>query len=393
MKEKSFAIFLNRDLRKNAGGPSGYLFNLISGLEDNGISIDVYTNKPRVINRREKKNDKRTLLALVYADARLAASLLFKGKKLKESIGKDIKNKEAIHVHASEDLFALRSMLGYRGKILFTPHRPETLADEIVTAQQLSNGTEFSFPILTIVCRYLEKYSYKHADAFIFPSEHARAIYEAFPGFQKYSHNKIVKYVYTGAPDRMQELDENDYRETIKIKEQDDIVAYIGRHNYIKGYDLLVDAYQQIKKDNCVVVCAGATSSIVYPDDSGWIELGYINDALRLMRDASVVVIPNRNTYFDLVIIEALSAGAIVVTSDTGGNIDISKETKGLQLFKSGDMSSLVCAIERVLNMSIEERKEYRSMNRKIYEEKCSINRFAYNYWKAVNEICDSLSK
>ena len=95
----------------------------------------------------------------------------------------------------------------------------------------------------------------------------------------------------------------------------------------IKGYDRLVKIYPELKQRGIEVVVAGGKGGIAYPLDSGWHELGYISDVPNLIHASDVIVIPNRNTYFDLIILEALSQGRIVISSNTGGNIDIAKET------------------------------------------------------------------
>ena len=136
-----------------------------------------------------------------------------------------------------------------------------------------------------------------------------------------------------------------------------------------------------------VPIVAGAKSDIQYPKDSDWIELGYINDAMNLMSISDVVVIPNRNTYFDLVIIEALSLGKIVVTSNTGGNIDIAKTNRGLYLFDNNSEISCTEAIKHVLSMSNPERRDLETCSRKYYLENCTPEVFAENYLRVINEF------
>lgn len=48
--------------------------------------------------------------------------------------------------------------------------------------------------------------------------------------------------------------------------------AYVGRHNYIKGYDLLINAFQQIDVNKVKVVCAGAQSNIEAPKSKNWVQ-------------------------------------------------------------------------------------------------------------------------
>lgn len=381
---KHIGIFLNRDLKMNAGGPSGYLYNLKLGLDEFENNIQFFT-KESSSNTAGTANVKIKKHSSVYSDFRLAISYILKGKKVKKKIDPQIYKMDCIHVHASEDLWALKAIIGYKGKIVFTPHRPETLANEVITTQQLLNDTTYSFPILKRVCNFIEAYSYKNADAFIFPSKGAAKIYEQFPGFEKYALNKPMEFVYTGTRDVNVTANIYDYAEL--KKDEKTMFVYVGRHNYIKGYDLLVDAFQHIDISKSKFICAGAQSNIVPPNSKDWIELGYIKNANSLMKAANCVVIPNRNTYFDLVIIEALSVGAIIITSATGGNVDLAKDTEGLILFESGKVESLNKAISTFLGLSDEEKIRMKNSNRMLYETRCSIECFAKAYNIAINKL------
>lgn len=385
---KEIGIFINKELKKNAGGPSGYLYNLKIGLDKFDNNIEFFT-----INNATEKNTESTNKTIkynpIYLDCRLAISYLFKGIKTKKRINSDLYEMSCVHVHASEDLWVLKAIIGYKGKIIFTPHRPETLANEVVTTQQLLNDTKYKFPILRCVCNFIERYSYRNANAFIFPSKGAAKIYEKFPGFMDNIANKEMRFVYTGTRDVNENARIDDYGQ---LREDGKTVfTYVGRHNYIKGYDLLVDAFPCIESHDAKIVCAGAQSNIEAPKSKKWMELGYINNANSLMKTADCVIIPNRNTYFDLVIVEALAVGAIVITSNTGGNVDLAGETNGLLLFESGKIGSLNEAILRFLKLTDSEKKDMKNNNRKLYETKCSINCFAKAYNSIINELKESI--
>lgn len=389
---KKIGIFLNRDLKKNAGGPSGYLYNLKQGLENCSANIYFFTINFNETERQGqgKKKDK-IKYNDIFGDLRLALSFALKGIKIKGKINSKIYNMDVIHVHSSEDLFALRAILKYKGKIVFTPHRPETLASEVINTQKLLHNTTYNYPFLKKICKFLEVYSYKYADAFIFPSPHARDIYKKFPGFVKYANKTPTKYVYTGTRDVNITASLEDYRYINKNEKT--IFAFVGRHNYIKGYDLLVDVFTHIVKYNVEVICAGVISNIEHPKSNKWVELGYINNSNSLMKRADCIIIPNRNTYFDLIIVEALAVGAIIITSDTGGNIDIAKGTNGMILFESGNMESLNNAIEKFLHMSKDQKRMMRENNRRFYDENCSIDRFSRSYYRAITDLSKNIEE
>lgn len=54
--------------------------------------------------------------------------------------------------------------------------------------------------------------------------------------------------------------------------------------------------------------------------DSRWKEVGWTNDSQSIIAASDVFVLPNRETYFDIIMLEVLSCGKIVIASRTGGN-------------------------------------------------------------------------
>ncbi len=382
---KSMAIFVSGGIGKNQGGPSGYVYNLVQGAEKNKKDIKLLAPNIEAGNEKEKPahsgNKKK------FAVLRSLSYIAKCGIISKRRFGKMVKNYDIIHVHSSQDLYYLKRYLGFKGKIVFTPHRPEPYSKELLSAYRLTFGKTDSPRIITLEGDRIEKYSYKYADRFIFPSQHAREIYETFPGFSEYGKNKPTDYLITGTPMKEVTASRLEFRKRLDINEKDFVITYIGRHNKIKGYDLLASIADRLEELGIITVCAGNTKGVDIPDNAKWIELGYINNAPDLMNASDVVVIPNRNTYFDLVIIEALSIGKIVITSNTGGNIDIAKETEGLFLFEAGSSEALLNAIIDVKNMTSEEisRREQAAFD--YYQTNCMLTAFADKYCDIMDKI------
>lgn len=78
----------------------------------------------------------------------------------------------------------------------------------------------------------------------------------------------------------------------------------------------------------------------------GWVEEA---EKVRLLREAAVVAAPSRYEGFGIPLIEALAAGAPLVTADApAGNEVIAHEHNGL-LTPYGDVAGLAAAIVRLL--------------------------------------------
>lgn len=381
-----FAIYNNNGVAENKGGPAGYLFNLQCGLRENNYVIEILSDFNQAGIKNSKTKLKKVKIQL-FEEIRSILHFYKKGLTIKYKSKNNFNNYAVLHIHSSEDAYYIKKLIGFRNKIILSSHKPETLANEKIGAINLECGRNWKCLLLRSFYDYIEKTVYSFSDGFVFPSEGAEKLYESFTGYKKNKIGKPVKYVYTGCKKKTITINRMNYRKNLGISNDEFMISYIGRHNYIKGYDLLTKIGDQLINDGMSVVCAGQTSSITYPISKKWIELGYISDAQNLINASDVVIIPNRNTYFDLVIIEILSMGKIVITSHTGGNVDIAKETRGLVLFETGNERSLLQAIQKVREMSIKTRATLQSENIKFYEKHCSPLEFSRNYINAINEI------
>lgn len=140
------------------------------------------------------------------------------------------------------------------------------------------------------------------------------------------------------------------------------VVLFIGQLVPRKGFDLLARAMPQIARE-----APGARFVFVSHNRAGEGELrrlaeeggvadrmqllGRVSEAekLRLLGEAAVVVAPSRYEGFGIPLIEALLAGAPVVTTDVmAGNEVIAHERTGL-LTPYGDVEALAAAVVRLL--------------------------------------------
>lgn len=373
----------------NRGGPAGYLNNLYTGAEKihnfpDFLHVEDFDTPKTIATEQQKKKTNNKFITCIKE----LAYFFVLGKRAKDS-GIDFDKYDLIHVHSSQDVYYLRKFCKYRGRIVLTSHRPEPYIDEGRPILRQCSGLVYE-PFKHFY-NHMEKFSYQEADGFIYPSLNAMSIYESFPGFKENVVKKPIEFVYTGCMKKAITLDKDSYRKKNNIPKDKFVVAFIGRHTTIKGYDRLVKSFSKLKREDIVVVCAGALSEIQYPKEPNWIELGYISDAQNLMNAADVVVIPNRNTYYDLVIVEALSTRSIVISSNTGGNIDISKLTQGLILFDNDNEESLANEILYVKQMSPEEQKRRKDSARAFYQEYGDNTEFAKKYKSSLDNLCDIL--
>ena len=135
---------------------------------------------------------------------------------------------------------------------------------------------------------------------------------------------------------------------------------------------------------NAYFLIAGVEDPIKGLKNDHWIEVGWTNDPHSLMAAADIFVLPNRETYFDLIMLEALSLGTIVVASNTGGNKHFVND-KGVFLYD--DISKAVDIILNIWKMSPKEKNELNESNKKVFENQYDIAVFANNYVKLLQNL------
>lgn len=369
----SSCIYISNGPNCFMGGPRGYIANLAAGAVDAGIDLSIeYTFD------QSNKGSSDTAKARPVSGLRQIMYYFKQGFKIKRADSGHLDKYEMVHVHDSIEAVYLRDFLRYKGSIVFTPHRPEPLWSEVGARCSRAKALSKAF------YSWVEKRSYKVADAFIFPSLHSREIYAQFPGFSRYAGKKPIKYLITGAPEKAITKGRCEYRKQLGISDGRFVVCYIGRHNEVKGYDLLKDISSDLFDFGCVIVCAGGPEAY---SEQGWIELGYISDPQNLMNAADLIVVPNRQTYFDLIIVEAMSQGSLIVTSKTGGNIDLADWSEGIVAYDGASQDDLLNAIRLCMTMSEDERASRRASSRLFYENNCTPAKFAIMYQQIISDL------
>lgn len=140
------------------------------------------------------------------------------------------------------------------------------------------------------------------------------------------------------------------------------IVFFIGRVQYEKGVQLLVDAAQRIvaRNPNVKFVIAGTGSLLNFlrqrVEDFGMSDQillpGYVSDETRdmLFKISDVAVFPSLYEPFGIVALEAMAAGCPVIVSDVGGLGEVVEQgVTGLKIPR-GDLDAMAQAIEQTLN-------------------------------------------
>lgn len=383
-------VYYSESNLKPVGGPAGYLFNLmtaINKLNEKEISFNLLPKSTGIkenVRQKIKKNGNKFLKSIIifyrsYRNAKAIAEILYRTKK--PSI--DLNQYDILHFHTTKDFFLIRDALKeFKGKTVITSHSPQPLSGEFIS--QLGSFWRFIFGKKLKNLIEMDRYAFENADYILFPCEEADEPYiHEWPEYAQIKERKrsVYKYVLTGSNPAKVLTDRKTVRNKLGIPEDAFVISYVGRHNQIKGYDRLKEIGQIFleKYPNSYVLVAGIESPIKGLNHPHWIEIGWTNEPHSYVNSSDVFLLPNRETYFDLVMLEVMSVGKISLISNTGGNKYFHKFPEaGILYFDN--IANAVEKLEVIHQMKKDEINEKEAINRKIFEENFTTDIFAQNY-------------
>ena len=236
----------------------------------------------------------------------------------------------------------------------------------------------------------MDEFAFKRADYVVFPCEEAEEpYYHTWNKYASIRKNKKILYLPTGIVGCSARITRAEYRKKYHIPEDAFVVSYVGRHNEIKGYEDLKKMGEKLfNNQNTYFLIAGKEEPMKGLDNSHWIEVGWTNDPHSLIAASDVFVLPNHETYFDLVLLEVLSLGVPVVLSNTGGNKHFKKfENSGLSFYDTvEDAIKSINHLKKMNRLDIEKLGKY---NREIFENNFTVEHFIQNYIHVIRQIAE----
>ncbi len=397
---------------ENIGGPMGYLYNLHEYLNVHPNSQITFLSD--LIREKEgtvaewynpvSKNNKpsKTYLGKLFRRLKdVYIKCLFPFRKTKYQIPSsiDINYYEYVHLHMVPHALQFRKQFPhYNGKVILTTHCPCTWTDEILSytasaTSKLNKITKFLRPIIL----QEECQAYQSVDYIMFPCKGAREPYQRDPKVSALFESIENKFFYvpSSLPDYNIDNSTQQKISEFGIPQDAFIIAFFGRHTSIKGYDILKEVGVRLLEEYPYLyfLCAG-NGNIQPPKHPRWIELGFIRNVDDILPQSNLYILPNRETYFDLIALQVLRAGVPMVLSETGGNkyfaILPEDERRGLLFYKSEDKDLLTAMVKKIVdlyNFNSNEYNEMRQKNRFLYETYFTIDKYVMDYIDAVENL------
>ncbi len=177
-------------------------------------------------------------------------------------------------------------------------------------------------------------------------------------------------------------------------------ILFIGRIEYNKGVDLLIQAFARLKTHfpDLSLCCIGSPNPTFMRSLHDQIRVLGVEDSLEFIppvsrhelgsfyRSAKLVAIPSRSETQSTVLMESMAASKPVVASDTGGNTMMVVENQTGLLFPSGDADGLYDALKNLLSDETRLRVMGEAAQRR-YTELYSLEKTAADLRQAFLEI------
>lgn len=397
MNKNKTLIYMNINMLEPKGGPFGYLYNLKKGLDEiNANDIEflnypIYTKKENKIFLKLKNiyNKFPNYIKNRYND--LQAIKYYKSIMEEKYDITKIDSYKYIHFHSTMDLYKAReTLLNYKGKVLLTSHSPKPTylekTDDFINKHTLNSVKRMYSNI-----EQVDEYAFNRADYIVFPCEEAEEPY--YNQWDKYKsikekNKEKYRYIPTGIIECKAKKSKSEIREKYNIPKDAFLISYVGRHNEVKGYDRLKQIATEILKstNDIYFIIAGKEGPLYKLEDEKWIEVGWTNDPHSIISASDLFILPNRETYFDLIMLEVMSLRIPILASYTGGNKYFKKyENLGIEFFN--DEKEAIDKIINFFKLSNNEIEKFGKENRKIYEQDFNEEKFAENYVKLIKSL------
>ena len=401
MPKKRILIWSSFPLKERSGGPSTYLYNLKSVLNSENHIIEFLAD---LIPKNKINNIPNNNPIYNYIKHNLPKKLYEKYIRVKKSyrlvlqsyspsnFGFDyleLDNYAAIHFHNTIDLIkAMDRLVNFKGKIILTSHSPCAPFKDELNTLGLSKKNLSEKKYKKIINSDIK--AFLRADIIVVPCIEAieayQKDYEPSYNFNKILEKKALKFITTGTIVSNYKQNRKEIRHQLEIPEDALVLHFSGRHNKDKGYDILVEFGHRILNNNknvFFVITGKINNQIPFPKNKRWIEIGWTNDPFSYANASDMFILPNRVTYFDLVLLEMFSIGIPALISDAGGNKFFKKfeDKMDIKMFEKENIDDMIKQFKHLSNC------HKLKNNNLIFEKYFTIEKMKENYEVFYNNL------
>lgn len=382
---KVLIFFKEKDLLP-VGGPAGYLYN-VKIERDKEKDDELFFLNSSIMKKGLIRSGVDKIVYFIiklFLPTYWSSDVYIKKYKSKMKGLVDFSKFDIVHFHGTFEMYSQRRALkNYRGKVVLQVHSPRAYFKDHIDS--LPQGEYLKYKRIFDSTEDFDMYAFSRADYLIFPCEGAEEPY--FHTWDKYENlrkDKKIIYLPTGINKEVFRKTPISVREELNIPQDAFVISFVGRHIAIKGYDILIDMFNRL--DNIYIVCCGRLGDIIPPNSERWIEVGWTDDAYSYVNASDLFINTNRETYFDLSILQTLSIGKTALISYTGGNKYFEDmEDKAIYTYKT--ITQAVEIIKRIQSEPREDKLEKESKQVEYFNNNFDIKYFYKKYKKILKEL------
>lgn len=395
-------IYSKQRKLRNVGGPSGYLYNISEFLTRNPNPSIVFLQEDK-LKRTVFGNISFYLYAVVRKvfgfSIKLVAlidllNVLYRHEHFSKETICYFNSFDFIHLHSAALCLNIFKYNKTTAKIIVTSHSPEPFCDEYIDKMGIGRIVRI-FPCLRTFLLRKELLTYDFCDKIMFPVPQAREPYEsASLLYKKVFERNEKKFFYV--PTSLFSVDmimgTGKYIGNTELNSGALKLCYIGRHNKTKGYDTLPVLAKKVWEvdDNIYFYIAGKEDPLKGINDYRWKELGWVNTPL-LLNEVDAFILPNKQTYFDLILLEVLRQGTPVLLTRTGGNKWFEQfHLSGLFFYDYGDYKTIIDHIKKI--RILKEKgclNNIKKENRLFFQREFNMPMYISRYLEQLNKFKD----
>lgn len=406
MLNKKVLIWYKSELLKRNGGPSTYLYNLKQYADQHNLSIDFLSEMNLGDDKIYQETESNSTQSILYKIYNIVIPIfirniywgnvnLFKylkdcnilNNQLYNQI--DINQYDIIHFHTVKEFYKTVPLFtNYRGKVALTIHSPVPYYVELV--QNFLDRKIFSLPFLIKKLRKIDEYAINKADVIIIPTEYSFESYSTYwKEFNYIINEKKMAYVLTGIPEEEIQTDKITIRKELSIPDNALMLLYVGRHNRFKGYDILKKIGNEIlnKYSDVHIVVCGKEAPLKGLNHERWKEVGWTDDPHSYINACDIFILPNKDTFFDLILLEVMSLGKTVMLSNTGGNkhfYDLNNSS--MCFFNYHSINNILNTFDNLYNQK-SKLEMFSKVNYENYILNYTLDKFGQNYIELYNNL------
>jgi glycosyltransferase involved in cell wall biosynthesis len=302
MTAKACLIFNNYPLCLTDGGPSGFLAQNLLGHSSSYYHLGPAEQWPTVdFWRRSRLRlsslKRRALRGFGLLPVEHYSNVVLPARA--NYVHERAKDYPWIWFHDCMTMAACLDLLPAGQKVILQSHCPQLPSEEEAGWSRGEDDVAW--------VRRAERDAFSRADVCVLPNEHSRDIYAPL-----LSATSRVEYLLSGCRPMTP-------RCVPPLDPQYIYYLYLGRRLEIKGFDLVLEAFQRAHGENSRLrlLIVGGGAPVEMP---GVIDIGRSEEPASWLAACDYLVCGNRQSYFDLSIMEALSLGTPLIMTNTGGH-------------------------------------------------------------------------